>query len=573
MAGELIDVAVRLPKLAVDRPFTYRLPETLEAGVGSLVQVPFHGRSVQAWVLGDSPEEPERVSEVRKVLSPVRFFDQELLELYRSLAYRFLMPLSVAIDRGIPRRVVSEEAAEVVAAQRPPLEPEDRLPGRWSLRARPEEELPRLLGSVQRCLDSGRDAIVVVPEIDPVPELVDGLEDAFGEDVCLFAGGEPRERYRTWLDILGGRYRVVVGTRPAVFAPVPNPGLLWVNREIHAGHREPRSPSWHVRDVALMRGGIERASVVVSGMVPSAEALAARLSPAMEGRRAWPIVETVKPGPEGRAARLVQVLKEVRSGFLLSSRGGYGIARVCKACKWPAACARCEGILEQRKGAVTCSVCGAPGECANCGENVFGVQRGGAERVAEWAERLSPVPVRESEGPPNGAEVTVGTPTSVPDAGPRAIDLVGILDADRMLTRPGLSGPEQVLSTWFEAAAWARPRPHGRVIVETTHPGYPAIQSLVRGNPELFNERDAARRTEAGFPPGHPVFRIACTPKVAGSIARMRPRPTNLLVSELGDERVCLVTVSPEALDELVAAVREWARTGEVRRVEAEPHL
>jgi primosomal protein N' len=107
--------------------------------------------------------------------------------------------------------------------------------------------------------------------------------------------------------------------------------------------------------------------------------------------------------------------------------------------------------------------------------------------------------------------------------------------------------------------------------VETAHPGEPAIQGLVRSDPDAFARHDAARRTEAGFPPGYPVFRIIGTAEIPDRLAAMGP--VNLLVSGDGDERVCLVTVSPEALDELVTAVRLWARAGEVRRVEAEPHL
>lgn len=559
------------------------------------MQVPFHGRTVKGWVLGTASEIPARVAEVRKVLSPVRFFDPDLLRLYRWIAHRYLTPLSVAIDRGIPARIVSEEGAPVPPPARPASLPApDRLMAyqqgenladacgrgvggrvRYLVRPLPADESVLLVEAVGRCLSRGREAVVVVPEAEPVPHGARALLEAFGDAVCWFAGGDQRERYRMWLDILGGRYRVVVGTRPAVFAPVRRLGLAWVHREPHTGHREERSPSWHVRDLALMRAEIAGTVGVVSALCPSGEAVAAELVPVRATRAreqaAWPIVETVKPGPEGRAPRLVDALRKARAGFLLSSRGGYGVARVCRACGEPAACASCSGVLEQRKGAVVCSVCGAAGTCANCGASDFGIQRRGAERVAEWAARLAAVPVREAEGPPEGDEVTVGTPGSVPDAGPRALDVVGILDADRMLRRPGLSGPERVLATWFEAAAWARPRPRGRVVLETEDPGDPSVQALVRNEPWFFHVHETPRRAEAGFPPGFPVFRVVCTASVADAIQATGPH--HLLVSGLGDERVCLVTVSPESLDAFVARVREWARAGEVRRVEAEPHL
>ena len=76
-----VDVCVDRPLLSLDRPFTYEVPEELEAGIGSLVQVPFHGRPTKGWVLGPSAESPARVLPVKKVLSPVRFFDARRLAL------------------------------------------------------------------------------------------------------------------------------------------------------------------------------------------------------------------------------------------------------------------------------------------------------------------------------------------------------------------------------------------------------------------------------------------------------------------------------------------------------------
>src|SRR5688572_8897890 len=167
MSGRPVAVAVNVPRLAVDRPFTYRLPAGAEpaAGLGSLVQVPFHGRNVQGWVLGDTEDVPARVSDVRKVLSPVRFFDEALLELYRWIAHRYLMPLAVAIDRGIPPRIVSEEAH---APGRPARSAADAEAAPRALRVRPlpGAEAADALAAVRSALADGRTAIVLVPEAE-----------------------------------------------------------------------------------------------------------------------------------------------------------------------------------------------------------------------------------------------------------------------------------------------------------------------------------------------------------------------------------------------------------------------
>jgi primosomal protein N' len=99
--------------LALDRPFTYDLPEELGAGVGSLVQVRFHGKLVRGWVLGSTSDVPPRMLPVLKRASPVRFFDGRLLELYRWMSERYVSPLAAVIGRAVPPRVVGEEVAGV----------------------------------------------------------------------------------------------------------------------------------------------------------------------------------------------------------------------------------------------------------------------------------------------------------------------------------------------------------------------------------------------------------------------------------------------------------------------------
>jgi primosomal protein N' len=100
-----VAVCVDRPVLSLDRPFTYELPEELGAGAGSLVQVPFHGRLVRGWVLGPTGDLPERVLPVKKLVSPVRFFDERRLELFGWMRERYVTPLATVIDRAVPPRV------------------------------------------------------------------------------------------------------------------------------------------------------------------------------------------------------------------------------------------------------------------------------------------------------------------------------------------------------------------------------------------------------------------------------------------------------------------------------------
>jgi primosomal protein N' (replication factor Y) len=550
---------------------------------------------------------------VRKVVSPVRFFDASMLEVLRWVSERYVAPLASVIGRAVPPRVASEEeevaggaggaelrggrfahparSARLLAPAPPGRTVFDTLlpayqhgsdllsgikagAGVFVVRPAPEDEAGVAVECVGATVAAGRSAIVLVPEAEPLPATAAAVVETFGEAVALFVGGSKRERYRMWLDLQAGLYPIVVGTRPAVFAPVPRLGLLYVSRESHALHREERSPYYHVRDVAIARGRIQGAATVMAAVFPSLEAqVTEHVAVSPRGRR-WPPVEVVRPGPEGRAPRLLRALRETRRAFLFSPLPGYGVARVCRACGEPAACAQCGGTLRAEAGAVACAVCGSPGRCARCGAADFGIARGGAERVEEWAGSLARVPVDrvgpdDPPRPPGPAEVLVGGVEEVKDFGPQQLDLVAVLDADLAARRPGLSARERALATWFEAAAWAMP--DGRVIVQTRSPNDAAVQSLVTGRPERFARAELPRRAEAGFPVGGPVFRVSGTPDLEDELRALAPR--TLLASAVGDETICLLALDPGQAPAFGRGVRTLAERGIVTRVEAEPHL
>jgi len=578
------------PVLALDRAFTYLLDDSLGAGMGSLVQVPFHGRLTRGWVLGPTDDVPPRMANVRKVVSPVRFFDGRLLALFRWMSERYVAPLATIIGRASPPRVAGEERDRPPAA--PPPEASPGLPagavleryrgagplvaglsggaGAFVVRPAPEDEQALAVEAVGLAVAGTRSAIVVVPEAEPLPATAAAVAEAFGDLVALYVGGSQRGRYRMWLDIAEGRFRVVVGTRPAVFAPVPHLGLVWISRESHPGHREERSPAYHVRDVAVARAGLDGAVCVMAALCPSGEAVATGAPEVAPSGRAWPPVEVVRPGPEGRAPRLVGAVKGARRGFLYQPLPGYGVARVCRSCGEPARCASCGGTIRLEAGETRCVVCEAPGRCASCGGRVFGIARGGVERVEEWAARVASVPVRRGTGGADPwAGIVVGGPEAVKDVPPPGLDLVGILDADLAARRPGLAAAERSLALWMEAAGWARPS--GRVIVQTSRPNDAAVQALVAGNPGRFHRADLPRRERAGFPVGHPVFRVAGSAELEDHLRALDP--VTLLASGAEGQTVCLVTVRPQGLAAFGRAVRDLAGRGIVARVEAEPHL
>ena len=602
MTGTPVDVAVDIPRLELDKPVTYLLPGDTKPQTGVLVSVPFHGRTVKGWVLGLARDVPGRMLPVRRVLSSLPVIDDRLLALGRWMSERYVAPLSTVIGAMYPPRVASEEVTssltrvEAEPAKLPSvlgayldgahlLEACRSRGGAFVVRPLPVEEAAACLEAVGACVRAGRDAVVLVPEAEPLPATARTIAEAFGDAALVFAGGDKRARYRMWLDMLAGRYRVVIGTRPSVFAPVSRLGLVWVHREAHPGHREERAPYYHVRDVALARARLEGAACVLAGLAPSSEAVALAESgdavtvrPSRDVERAAaPIVETVRPEREDRSQRLASLLRGASGAFLLISTQGYGVARVCRSCGEPARCAACSGPVVVRGSAPVCAVCGRAVACSNCGSTSFGVDRGGSERIQEWAGHVTRLPVvRVEKGedaiPPTDGKVVVGTAAAVKDLGPARVALVGVLDPDRARRRAGLASPGQALATWMEAAAWAGPREKGgRVLVQTRDPADPAIQALVRWDPWHLHRSEAKRREEAGFPVGYPVFRVTGDPNLESALAQLQP--VHLLATSLGSQTVSLVTLRPEAVSRFRERVLAWAQDGTVERVEAEPQL
>ena len=588
-----------VPRLALDRPFTYLMGEGQGGGTGSLLSIPFHGRTVKGWVLGPAREVPRaRLAPVRRVRGPVRFFDEPMLRLLRWTSERYIAPLATVIERSHPPRVASEENAEGLGppADTPDTAPTYRATGTgqgpdspilgpgvitW-MRPLPGEEAIACVRAVESCVAAGKSAIVLVPEADPLPATARAVLERFGGAATAMLGGEARERYRTWLSIQAGRFAVVVGTRPAVFAPLERLGLVWVSREVHPGHREERWPYYHVREVAMARARLGGAACVLAALSPSVEtatavarsSIRALRPPRTQERAAAPLVEIAAPEAEERSARLLRLLKSVRSAALIVSRRGYGVARICRSCLEPAACAQCRGPLTVRGGVPACTVCGARGECSRCGGQSFGLERGGAERVAEWASRATGLRV-DTDGAGWGEvrdSVLVGTAADVKDLGPLRLDLVAILDPDRALARPGLRSGEQLLATWMEAGAWARARVEGgKLLLQTRRPGHPAIQALVRWDPLAFLLEEARRRAEAGFAANHPVFRILGDQGLEAGLRSAGFEP--LLSTRRDSMSVCLLAVEPEAVPALRREVLALAAAGTVSRVEAEPHF
>jgi primosomal protein N' (replication factor Y) len=351
-----------------------------------------------------------------------------------------------------------------------------------------EDRGARIAALVEAALERGRGAIVVPPVVAAGSAVGDAVRKAFPDAADLASDLSDRRRYRAWAELRRGRRLVVVGGRSSVLAPVADLGCVVVDDEANFAHKEQRTPRFHAREVALRRAATGRALCVLTGTVPSAEAVAAMqagqcrlLVPDRAAERAArPLVEVVDPDDEGPAAAR------------LHPRGLAAI-RAALGREEPAY------VLVPRRGGADPAAPGA---------------RTAGQVAAELARILPGVPVWRLDRevldpgmvPPWAGQrpgVVVGTVAGVKDHPPltgcRTVVVVG---ADTALGQAEVRAAEEAYRTWSRAAAWCGPRGGaGRLVLQTRAGGHHAVQALVRWDPDFFWRHELPRRVELGFPP------------------------------------------------------------------------
>jgi primosomal protein N' (replication factor Y) (superfamily II helicase) len=430
-----------------------------------------------------------------------------------------------------------------------------------------EDRGARVIALIEATLERGRGAIVVTPEVAAGSAVGDAVRKAFPDAADLASDLSDRRRYRAWAELRQGRRMVVVGGRSSVLAPLAALGCVIVDDEANFAHKEQRAPRFHTREVALRRAATARALCVLTGTVPSAEALAAMqagqcrlVAPdrAVE-RAARPLVEVVDPDDEGpTAARLhPRGLAAIR-GALARDEPAY--------------------VLVPRRGGADPASPGArtAGQvAAELGRILPGVPVWRLDR-----EVLDPGMVPPWAGQQPG--VVVGTVAGVKDHPPltgcRTVVVVG---ADTALGQAEIRSAEEAYRTWSRAAAWCGPTGGvGRLVLQTRHGGHHAVQALVRWDPEFFWRHELPRRVELGFPPARRLVLIEgpepgeASAAMAALAAALGPKVELLGPAEMG--RGWRIIAKVEDAESAARALRpllvEASRTGGPRMsVDVEP--
>ena len=412
------------------------------------------------------------------------------------------------------------------------------------------------VAAMQRALDAGKSALLLVPEIGLTPAMVGQMFAAFGPQVALLHSGlTPDERAEQWHRIRRGEARIVVGTRSAVFAPMVYLGLILVDEEHDGSYKQEETPRYHGRDVAVMRAKFNEAVVVLGSATPSLESWAnsergryARIE--MRTRvmdRPLPTVELVdmrtefkETGKEDIFSR--QLVAETQATLdrgeqvmILLNRRGYSFTVLCRSCGEKIECENCAIAMTYHKPAaetdlhahagdrLECHYCGyrrsVPRRCPKCeSEHLFYLGAGsqqGEERLVELfpnarigrmdrdtvrgrgdMERLL---TRLYAGEIN---LLVGTQMIAKGHDVHGVTLVGVVGADSALGLPDFRAAERVFQLLTQVSGRAgRGELPGRVLVQTYHPEHYAIQCAATHDYTGFVDRELEFRRWMHYPP------------------------------------------------------------------------
>lgn len=494
----------------LDQRFDYLVPESLSdmCTPGSRVQVPFNGREIEAFIVArkESGSQP-KLKEISKVITPISLLSAQALLLIEMVAKDFAAHPFDVLRFAIPPRVASVEKRQWL-----PLEKKigDRHVKPEFIQLPPSANpFLRMSEYLKKVSDEGS-VLVIVPDVRSIERFISHNRSA----IILDSSQERTTRYENYLKIKCNRSQLIVGTRSAIFADIPDLSTIMIFDEGSEQYYEPRTPGWNVRDVALLRRTLEKVKIIFLGYSPSSEvARSIELEECdFKATRARLVVEGFAPEySELLPGRLIaRVRKALESGpvLFIAPRKGYAQGILCSHCRNVALC-EC-GFKFARASAsapITCTMCdkvSAEWSCLWCkGKTPFLISRGSARFAHEIGLAFPKVTIISSEGDhiqddaSISSGIVIATPGSAPYA-PSGYSAVIFLEGESLLSQTDLRAQERARNIFFTHAALVV---QSGVIYAVLGNGHPMIGSLASWKPSLLTSRELREREDVLLPP------------------------------------------------------------------------
>lgn len=394
----------------------------------------------------------------------------------------------------------------------------------------------------RQVIEHGRQVLILVPEISLTPQLVRRLTSRLNARFAMLHSGlSEGSRARSWFAAAVGEADILVGTRSALFTPMPRLGLVVVDEEHDTSFKQQEGFRYSARDLAVVKARLGSCPVVLGSATPSLESVAnvergryreLRLVK-RAGGAAPPDLATVDIRSQrlegGLAPQLLRAMRaELVAGnqvLLFLNRRGYAPVVTCHACGWMAQCPHCDARLtwHQQANRLWCHHCGFQRgpfhSCPECEADDLRTLGQGTERLEETLARVFPdtslVRVDRDATRRKGslesildaaesgaASLLVGTQMLAKGHHFPGVTLVGVLDADAGLFGVDFRAPERTAQLLYQVAGRAgRAVNPGRVLIQTRHPDHPLMQCLVQRGYDAFARAALEERRDAHLPP------------------------------------------------------------------------
>jgi primosomal protein N' (replication factor Y) len=400
--------------------------------------------------------------------------------------------------------------------------------------------------AIREAINLGKRALVLVPEISLTPQIISRFKANFGDLVgCLHSRLSAGERFDSWRKAKDGRFPIMVGARSAVFSPLENLGLIVVDEEHDSSYKQDDpSPRYNAKDVAVMRGKLNKTVVILGSATPSLESyfnaqngkyVLCQLEQRVE-RRALPEVKIVDLREERKkgnkdilSANLCSLLKEKigknQQALLFLNRRGFSTFVKCGECGHIMRCPHCDITLTFHRTdfSMRCHYCGlrqkAPELCPNCQGFKFIYRGVGTQRMEEELKIKFPKTSVErmdldttsrkgshlrilSDFGKKKFNVLLGTQMITKGLDFPEVTLVGVVSADFSLDLPDFRTKERTFQLLTQVAGRAgRGDLEGEVIIQTYYPDEWAIKLAAKHDFATFYQNEIEQRKELGYPP------------------------------------------------------------------------
>ena len=416
---------------------------------------------------------------------------------------------------------------------------------------------------IQSCLDRGKSALLLVPEIALTPQLLGLMAAYFGETVAvLHSSLASGERYDQWKRVRSGEARVVVGTRSAIFAPCVNPGIIILDEEQEHSYKSENGPRYSAKEVALWRGIREKTLVLLGSATPSVETMYRAktgaiglytLSHRYNGRH-LPAVELVDMREELKEGNdlpfsyyMLDAIRETadagKQSILFLNRRGNSRALVCVECREAPECPRCAARLTYHSAnqRLMCHYCGfsqpVPDRCPSCGGPLKQVGTGTQKAQLELNRLYPELEIARMDADTVSAAnthekildrfkseripVLIGTQMVAKGLNLPDVTLVGVLDADLSLYSGSYRAAETTFNMLTQVVGRAgRGDAPGRALIQTMVPEHEVLKLAAKQDYDSFYELEIRLRQIQNCPPFGDLATVTFTGQEEGRVLR-----------------------------------------------------